>query len=233
MGYHRAGFDVVGIDLFEKYVQGKYPFPSWRGDALEALDRLLSGEQLTFTHANAELTAGLSDFAVWCGSPPCQAYSITKHTHANEHPELVDPVRDRFLASGLPYVMENVVGAPLQTALTLCGTEFDLTAVDTDGTRLFLRRHRLFESNVFLWGAGGCRCVEYRRKGFECAGVYGGGSTDRRHARDVRRGGYTPSPKVQRQLMGIDWTTSRNALNQAIPPVYTEHIGRQLLEAIT
>lgn len=227
-GYRRAGWRVYGLDLFEDYSQKRYPFASHKGDAILALCRLLAGEALAFTHKDGTVELlTLADFAAVVASPPCQAYSITKHSHSNEHP-LIGPIRYLLRATGLPYVIENVPGAPLDNPLTLCGTEFDLLATDDDGRPLHLKRHRLFESNVFLVGAGGCRCVEYRRRGVGVGGVYGGGSVDRAHAKDVRRGGYTPGKKIREALIGADWMTL-HGLSQAIPPAYTEHIGSQLM----
>lgn len=229
MGYHRAGFDVYGVDLFEDYTQKRYPFASHKGDAILALTRLLAGETVTFAHPDGTTEElGLADFDAIAASPPCQAYSITKHSHSNVHPDLVGPVRFLLRQTGLPYVMENVPGAPLDNPLTLCGAEFDLVAEDTDGQFLHLKRHRLFESNVFLVGNGGCRCREYKRRGYGVGGAYGGGSVDRAHAKNVRRGGYTPSKPIREALLGIDWMT-QHGLSQSIPPAYTEHIGSQLL----
>jgi DNA (cytosine-5)-methyltransferase 1 len=234
MGYHRAGFDVYGVDLFDKHTQSRYPFASHKGDAILALCRLLAGEVLEFINPRDAGTVerlGLLDFVAKAASPPCQAYSITKHSHSNEHPDLVGPVRYLLKQTGLPYVMENVPGAPLDNPLTLCGTEFDLVAHDDDGRPLHLKRHRLFESNVSLLGNGGCRCAEFKRRGIGVGGAYGGGSVDRTHAKEVRRGGYTPSKPVRAALLGIDWMT-QHGLSQSIPPAYTEHIGAQLLAHI-
>lgn len=231
-GYHRAGFDVVGIDLFRHrgpdgqlrgYRRARYPFPAVQGDALDLLRRLLDGERLDFDGT----TLGLADFTMIAASPPCQAYSITKNAHNSNHPELLQPTRDLILATGLDYIIENVEGAKAQmvTPLMLCGTEFGLRATDSDGLQVWLRRHRLFESNLLLMGAGGC----YHPKDLLCAGVYGNGSPSRDAAK-ARAGGYTPpSQEVRATLMGIDWM-SRNGLSQAIPPVYTEYLGRQALE---
>ena len=240
-GYSRAGFDVYGVDLFQYvdkdgkrrgYTRSRYPFPSWQGDAILLLCRLLAGEKVAFVHKDGTIEElGLEDFDAIAASPPCQFYSITKHSHDNEHPDLVGVVRWLLRQTGLPYVMENVPGAPLETPLTLCGTEFNLTAEDEDGRPLHLKRHRLFESNVWLLGNGGCQCAAFKRRGIGVGGAYGGGSVDRAHAKEVRRGGYTPSKPVREALLGIDWMT-QDGLSQSIPPAYTEHIGRQLLEAL-
>jgi len=208
MGYHRAGFEVVGVDLSP---QRHFPFEFHQADAL---------------------TWSLEGFDAIHASPPCQAYSVTRHSHHVKHPELIEPTRALLVESGLPYVIENVVGAPLRSPLTLCGTMFNLhTWDDRDGRPLFLRRHRLFESNIDLVAPGPCECVKWKRAGLKCGGVYGGGSTDRNHAEQVRRGGYTPNGPTRRRLMGIDWGTLIQ-LNQAIPPAYTEWIGHQLLPVL-
>lgn len=204
MGYYRAGFDVVGVDIVP---QKNYPFEFHQGDAIEFIrDR---GHEFDAVHT----------------SPPCQLYSITKHAHTAEHPDLLDPTREALIATGLPYVIENVEGAPLHNPLTLCGTEFGLRTLDDDGVALALRRHRLFESNIWLMGAGGCAHDDT-----QVAGVYGGSRHRTIADRDnpARRGGYTPAGRISGDLLGIDWMTQRE-LTQAIPPVYTEYIGHQLL----
>lgn len=227
-GYSRAGFDVYGVDLWDAYKRKRYPFPSWRGDAMEVLDRLLDGGKIAF---NSGETLGLHDFAVITASPPCQPYSVTKVTHSNVHAELLKPVRTALRNTGLPYVIENVVGAPMKTPVTLCGTMFRMVAKDTDGRMLYLRRHRLFESNEWIVPKGRCRCAEFDRRGIGVGGVYGHGANDRAYAKNVKRGGYTPIKDVRSELMGVDWMTERG-LSQAIPPAYTEFLGRQLIGAI-
>jgi DNA (cytosine-5)-methyltransferase 1 len=207
-GYHRAGFDVVGVDIAP---QPNYPFEFHQGDALEYLAE--HGHEFDAIHA----------------SPPCQAYSISANAHDVEHPDLLDPTRDGLVASGQPYVIENVEGAPLRQALTLCGTEFGLRAQDVDGHPLALKRHRLFESNVWLMGAGGCV-----HDGTTWAGVYGGSRHRKPEHRDnpERRGGYVPARAVRAELLGIDWMNDHE-MAQSIPPAYTEHIGRHLLAHLT
>jgi DNA (cytosine-5)-methyltransferase 1 len=214
MGYARAGWEVVGVDV--KHHRG-YHFEVLIGDALEVGEAY--GPLFDAVHA----------------SPPCQRYSAGTRAHsgrADLHPDLVGPTRDLLVALGKPYIIENVPGAPLRDPLTLCGTSFDLGAHDPkSGLNLYLRRHRLFESNVLLFGPGPCRCAEYRgRTGWICGGVYGGGSHSVDRARGIRRGGYTPSGDVMRAMMGMDW--GGRAVTQAIPPAYTEHLGRQLLGAL-
>jgi DNA (cytosine-5)-methyltransferase 1 len=165
------------------------------------------------------------DFDVIHASPPCQAYSITKHSHKAQHPDLVDATRAVLQAIGKPYVIENVVGAPLNDPLVLCGSMFGIRATDLDGEPLALRRHRLFESNVFLMAPQACDHDPTVMVG----GVYGGGPMQR--SKTDKRGGYTPKRSVRAELMGMDWA-SNHGLSQAIPPVYTEFIGGQLIGAL-
>lgn len=208
MGYHRAGFEVVGVDLNP---QPRYPFEHHVGDALEFV--AAHGHEFDAIHA----------------SPPCQTYSKTRTLHDNEHPDLVAPTRAALIATGKPYVIENVVGAPLVDPLVLCGTEFNMVAPDVDGTPLKLVRHRLFESNVELAGNGGCR----HDPSIPTATVYGagGGWTPAHRDNPSRRGGYIPHTDVCRALLGVDWTT-KHELSQVVPPAFTEHLGRQLIEAV-
>jgi DNA (cytosine-5)-methyltransferase 1 len=210
-GYANAGFEVVGMDINP---QKRYPFEFHQGDALN-------------------LAAWPSRAVAWIGfdaihaSPPCQADSITKHSHSKQHVSLVAQTRELLQKTGLPYVLENVIGAKMPGSIVLCGASFDLTATDEDGSSLVLKRHRQFESNIPLMTRP-CDCAEYKRQGYKIGGVYGGGSRDRNHAENVRHGGYTPSKAVQEELMRIDWMT-QHGLHQAMPPVYGEFIGRQLI----
>jgi DNA (cytosine-5)-methyltransferase 1 len=210
-GYAAAGFIVVGVD---NRPQPRYPFAHVEADALEYVRRW--GWRYDVIHA----------------SPPCQAHSITKHTHKVAHPDLVAATREALQEVGRTWVIENVVGAPLRDPLTLCGTMFDLTAYDPPYDDLvYLRRHRLFESSTDLTAPGKCLCAERNRAGMQCAGSYGAGSKDRHHARHVRHGGYTPSGDVRRALLGTPWMTIRGC-DQAIPPAYTCHLGRQLRRSV-
>lgn len=204
-GYHDAGFEVVGVDINP---QPRYPYEHHVGDALAFIAE--HGHEFDAIHA----------------SPPCQTYSSTRALHGNEHPDLVAPTREALIASGKPYVIENVVGAPLIDPLRLCGTEFDMVARDVDGVMLKVVRHRLFESNVRLTGNGGCR----HDPSVQTATIYGagGGWTPAWRDNPERRGGYIPHTDVIKELLGIDWMT-KHEMSQVVPPAMAEHVGRQLL----
>ena len=206
-GYQRAGFYVVGVDI--------NPQPRYAGDEFHRADAM---------------TFPLDGFDVIHASPPCQAYSVTRFTHPHvKHPELIVPTRERLRASGLPYVIENVIGAPLEAPIILCGTMFGLRAIDTDGKELFLKRHRLFESNVWLNMPTHCTCGDQTVR---CGGVYGGGPSNRNKTKNETRGrgGYAPSHAVRRALLDTTWMVGKE-VNQAIPPAYCEWIGAQLMSA--
>lgn len=225
-GYARAGFSVYGVDIER---QPHYPFPFHQGDAIDVLRRLIAREAVPFTHPAGEVEwLALADFVALAASPPCQPFSITKNSHTVEHPDFLDATRELLQASGKLYVIENVEGAPLIEPLRLCATEFGLRSDDVDGVQLALRRHRLFESNMWLWGRGGCQHDDTI-----VAGVYGGSRHKKPEHRDgPRRGGYTPALAVRAALLGIDWKMTEHELNQSIPPAYTEWIGHQLLNTL-
>lgn len=204
-GYALAGFDVTGVDIVPR---PRYPYDFVQGDALDYLTG--HGHEYDAIHA----------------SPPCQRYSIaTAAINRDNHPDLVEPTRRALLALGRPWVLENVPGAPMTNALMLCGSMFGLHAYDpqTDGD-VVLRRHRLFDSSDLLWPPSVCN----HDPADVVAGVYGGGSHSLERARKILKGGYTPSTRVRKALMGMPWAT-QEGVNLAIPPAYTEWIGAQLL----
>lgn len=204
VGYMRAGFDVAGLDIVP---QPSYPsLDVWQGDAMLALDDVAFCRRFDVIHA----------------SPPCQAYtSLRTRQHGwLTYPELVSPVRDRLLDVGVPWVIENVPGAPLRDAVTLCGSMFGL---GLDGYTL--RRHRLFESSMPL-AAPPDACA-----GERVIGVYGTGGGWTRTA--PGGGGVKVSGDLAARVLGIEHTTRTDELAQAIPPAYTAHLGRQILAAIS
>lgn len=213
VGYERAGFDVVGVDIAP---QPNYPFPFMQRDALAVLEVLLDDGDEWFA---------LDDFAAIHASPPCQAHSTMKSMwNAGDHENLIPPTRDLLDQTGLPYVIENVVGArrEMRSAYEVCGASLGLRSDSHD-----LARHRLFETNFPMMVppcAHGSRPV---------AGIYGDHVRDRRRVAGSKDRGRDIAIKnadklaFGRDVMGIDWMTW-SELSQAIPPVYTEMIGSQL-----
>lgn len=200
MGYHRAGFDVVGVDIKP---QPSYPFVFQQGDALEFLEAFIGG------HLRGE------PIAAFHASPPCQGYSIMANTGSGaDTPRLVGRVRELLRLVGLPYVIENVPGAPLESPVMICGASLGLGVAGAD-----LHRHRLFECSFPAFG------LACSRQSLHTVGVYGGGS------QRERAGGRLISQADKRLAMGIDWMT-RDEMNEAIPPAMTEHIGGFLMVEI-
>ena len=202
MGLSRAGFDVVGVDIEP---HKRYPF--------------------TFIQADA-LTVDLDGFDFIWASPPCQGYTAMRHAPgAVGAPKLIDPVRKRLIASGVPWVIENVEEArwAMRDPITLCGSMFDLSA---QGCRL--QRHRLFECSFPVEPPP---CKHDSRP---VIGVYGGHARRRaasaggRGTKDVWVGGHKVAASA---AMGIDWMTLEE-LSEAIPPVYAEYLGRQARQHI-
>ena len=155
-------------------------------------------------------------------SPPCQHYSYASACRpglAARYPDLIAPVRQALRQLDKPYVIENVPGAPLLSPIILCGTAFGLTTEFSPHGRVELRRERLFESSVPLPPAPPCR-HEYT-----AIRVFGHG----RPGNCALTGpGYAAAT---RRVMGIDWM-SREALDEAIPPAFTDWIGGQLVERL-
>ena len=216
MGYHRAGFDVLGIDIKP---QPRFPFLFIQTDMLDFLEKY--GREFDVIHA----------------SPPCQAYSVLRHLAKKTHPMMIEPVRELLKKSGRPYIIENVVGAPLIEPIRLCGSSFGLD----------LRRHRLFETN---WPCEGKSCDHAwqtprfpanrsdRRKAGCLARVIVVAGHDTRNFNHLAsvvspHGGIQEAGGVAewKRAMEIDWMI-RDELSQAIPPVYTLHIGKQILELL-
>ncbi|WP_333810770.1 hypothetical protein [Timonella senegalensis] len=225
-GYKNAGFEVFGVDLLPKFAKRYAGDWFTAASALEVLTTLNAGGSVTFHNRAGESKAiTLDDIMASHASPPCQAYSITKHGHSKQHPMLIEPTRELLEATGKPYVIENVVGAPLNDPTMLCWSMFypPGAVIDEDGTPLRMERHRLFETN---WPLTTPR-ADHHPKDVQVAGSYGGARRDKWEARHVRKGGYVPAKHIQEQLLGIDWMT-QYGLYQSLPPVYTEWIGHQL-----
>jgi len=195
MGLHQAGFDVTGVDI---EAQRRYPFRFIQADAL---DVDLSGYDL-----------------IWA-SPPCQAHTSLRWMHnAKVHRDLIGATRDRLERTTTPWIIENVPGAPLQDAITLCGTMFGLGCDTAE-----LRRHRRFETSFSIILTPICTHGRKPR----VIGVYGGHGRDRRRTINTR----DFSVEDRRLAMGIDWMTGAE-LSQAIPPAYSRWLGEQAMRLI-
>lgn len=197
-GLQMAGFHVTGVDV--------RPQPRYCGDVFHQADAL---------------TFPLDGYDFIWASPPCQAHTSMKTMHnAKPHLDLIPETRARLKASGIPYVIENVVGAPID-GFTLCGTMFGLGVDDAE-----LRRHRLFEASFPILAP---RC---NHNSGETIGVYGGHVRNRRRRPgSTSRGVADFSIKQGQAAMQIDWMTLAE-LSQAIPPAYAEFIGRAALSYI-
>jgi DNA (cytosine-5)-methyltransferase 1 len=198
-------FDVAAVDITP---QPRNPHEFFQADALEVLRILLAGGTLG--------PYSLSDFDGIHASPPCQAYTTLQKQSKRLYPDLVGPVRDLLRQTGLPYVIENVQGAPLEDPIRLCGTMFP-------GLRVL--RHRLFESNVPLEAPAEhpqhplVYTKDKRKKHY--------GKCDETTCFVQVTGGGNSSVAAARDAMGIPWMTKKE-LNEAIPPAYTRHLAPQL-----
>lgn len=189
-GYAAAGFDVTGVDL---HPMPNHPHDFIQADALEVLSDLTYVRSFDAVHA----------------SPPCQAYTPLKALSPDKtYPDLIAATRDGLEVAGVPYVIENVMAAPL-SGIVLRGGMF--------GLRTY--RHRRFESSIALTAPTHPKHVT---------------RTATKRRRELWDQGWHVSitgdvgTYLGPEAMGIDWMTG-NELSQAIPPAYTEHVGRQLL----
>jgi DNA (cytosine-5)-methyltransferase 1 len=201
MGYHRAGFEVIGVD---RDPQPNYPFQFVQADVLELLasDRWDFYDRVVAFHA----------------SPPCQFATVYGNNAAHvrdDHPNLIPATRELLQATGLPYVIENVEGARshLINPVRVCGTGLNWCRV---------RRHRYFEANWPIEGAS-CNHSRYFLRFFP-------GSSNRPNGRTVMNvGEYRVPLRLQRKVVKMPWA-SLYGISQAVPPAYTEHIGAQFFQ---
>lgn len=234
-GLQLAGFHVTGVD--------------WKPQRHYIGDEFHQADALTFP---------LNGFDFIWASPPCQKFTALRHMPtAKEYPDLIPETRARLVASGIPYAIENVEGAPLGESgylIMLCGTMFGLQTADG---RAELRRHRLFETSFSIPLRPACqhghvpiltvcghtpvdnpRTISVTGTGGRKGGMKG------RVIRSITVTGNTPQTNTvrnrerqtftvqqAREAMGIDWMPM-SALSQAIPPAYAKFIGRQTLEWI-
>ena len=203
MGYHRAGFDVVGVDINP---QPRYPFEFHQGDAM---------------------TWPLDGFGAIHASPPCHDHStVTGHNRKAKGEKgtgwMLAATVDRLVGNGTPWVVENVDTADMPVSvyvIRLCGSSFGLD----------VRRHRRFATNIPIlappcahhWQTPRFRSLDSRRPVDSLASVVGVHG----HLN------YPGEAELRNAAMGIDWMNTAE-LAQAIPPAYTEYLGRQLLACV-
>lgn len=202
-GYRRAGFHVTGVDI--------RPQPNYAGDEFHQADAM---------------TYPLEGFDAIHASPPCQGYSTGVSSRSSrwvptlgkDEPRLIEPLRERLQRSGVPYVIENVVGArdAMRSPFLLCGSMFGLD----------IARHRLFESSEFLMVPPHLKCAGIAKTAAERRGW------EYRDMSVTGKGRRAGTADRWRELLGIDWHTTQRELSEAIPPAYTEFIGGYLVAAL-
>lgn len=200
VGYAWAGFDVTGVDI---KAQPHYPYELLVADALQLL-----AERQTWIRGN---------FAAVHASPPCQAHSALSKGNrlrfGHRYKDYVAATRYHLDGLGLPYVIENVAGAPIRHDVWLCGEMFGLGVV----------RHRFFE--LGNWSMDQPAHVPHRGR---VRGWRHGQWHDGPYVQVYGKGGDKGSVAEWQAAMGIDWTAVPKELTEAIPPAYTHHIGRAL-----
>jgi DNA (cytosine-5)-methyltransferase 1 len=191
MGYHEAGFDVVGVDINP---QPHYPFQFVQGDCL-AIENFFGIDAI---HA----------------SPPCQVHTRKaadwgrKRVHWPDHHDLIPQTRAILQSTGIPYVIENVVGAPLRSDALLCGTMFGLRII----------KHRQFEASFPL------PCLLPSCDHSDIYNPWSGKGRSAKEHREAQGTPWIPQCGGASRKAGVT-----GDLNNAIPPAYTKWIGEALL----
>lgn len=193
-GYAQAGFEVTGVDIAP---QPNYPFSFLHGDATKVTE------------------AFIRSFDAVHASPPCQSYSTLNAYNHKSYPDLVAPVRAMLESAGVPYVIENVMQAPLRNPVCLCGTMFGVPVY----------RHRGFETSLHLTApphpkhSAICARNGYLPRAGQFMTVSGGKHSEAWRARAA-------------DAMGVPWTKTIREVCESIPPAYTKHIGGQIMAAL-
>lgn len=207
VGYHRAGFDVVGVDITP---QPDFPFEFHRGDAFAYL----------IAH-HGEFDAVHASFPCQASSAPTRGTNATRNTATGRRHLDLNPAGRALLDEiGLPYVMENVAGSVLRRDLTLCGLMFEETR------RVF--RHRYMELGGWTMPAP----LHPSHRGHRVRGWRHGEYHDGDMLAVYGDGGGKATTEECREGLGIDWSWDRAQLVEAIPPAYSELIGGGLLEHV-
>lgn len=198
MGYHRAGFEVVGVDIKP---QPHYPFEFHQADAISFAEEY--GQRYDIIHA----------------SPPCQRFSqAVTINNRTKHPDLINYCFELFDILERPFIIENVRKAPIDANLMLCGSMFGLR----------LKRHRYFHTSFSIPLTPVCNhklfpqdlpCAWNRTNGLRVYSISGGYQ-------------HNVNLEENKKAMGIDWDISYKELSEAIPPAYTEYIGKHYMRVL-
>jgi DNA (cytosine-5)-methyltransferase 1 len=191
MGYSHAGFDVVGVDIIP---QPRYPFDFVQDDAIDFIKK--HGHEFDAIHT----------------SPVCKRYTACSVLNNVEHPDQIPSVRDALIASNKPWIIENVVGAPLLNPTQLCGCMFNLRTY----------RPRQFETNSFH--------IPQMSHQEHRAPLAKMGRPVKPHE-FMHIAGHYSNVTLAREIMGMPWG-SRDGISQAIPVVYAEYVGRHLMKIL-
>lgn len=220
MGYYRAGFEVEGVDIKP---QPHYPFKFYQADAL---------------------TFPLEGYDAYHASPPCQGVSIMRNLpwlRNREYQVLIEDIRKRLILTDKYFVIENVATAKYgskmleKLGLSIHGMKAGYLCGQMFGLPIF--RHRLFETN-FAWFQPG----HPKHRGHIRTGrALGGRGRDIIVRKTGQQYGFDrPECAVghaavggmsARDALGVPWMT-RDEACQAIPPAYTEYIGRYLIKQV-
>lgn len=209
VGYNRAGFEVVGVDIKD---QPNYPFEFVQMSAIEALDHLNGNDPIRVGNG----MYWLDDFDAIHASPPCQSSTaLTKGTNAGkfQYEDFIPETRRLLEESGKPYVIENVQGSAVRRDMVLCGEMFGLQVI----------RHRYFEIN---WPGSAPEHIKHRGR---VAGMRHGVWYQGPYFAVYGEGGGKGTVKQWQDAMEMPWTSVRKEIAEAIPPAYTEYIGKQLI----
>lgn len=205
-GYATAGFEVHGVDIVDRST--RYPFAFQQGDALDILDRLIA-------------TGEIEEYTLIHASPPCQKRcALTVGTNRSRgwggiHTDLVGPTRELLEKTGRPYIIEQPDGqSDVRKDITLCGEMFGLGVI----------RHRNFELGG--WTAQQPKHLKHRGR---VRGWRHGKYHDGPYVAAYGKGGGKATVPEMQAAMGIDWTDVHEELTEAIPPAYSEWLGRAFL----
>jgi hypothetical protein len=207
MGLYLAGFNVVGVDIAD---QPNYPFEFRRADAVDFIHRYGSAFHL--------ISAG----------PPCQYDCMltagTNQAKRHQYPDLLEPTRAALQSTGRPYIIEQPPGRAskrMRIDVTLCGEMF--------GRRVL--RHRNFE--LGRWSMQQPAHVPHR--GLTIGYRHGRyvSPDEGRYFQVYGNGGGKGTVQQWQDAMGIDWTSDRRELAEAIPPAYFELLGRHAAAHLT